>query len=369
MFSRSMSGPIVFGLKMMQKRLASSTIVPEDRFSLAAREVSDYYYKLVTPISCALGAEVTQMDLSQPPDPMNQRVIRRALDEFSVLIFRGMEMNGPQMVESLKFLGNVEIEQNHVDQGLTLPGCPECFALKNGPNNPPTFDCWHSDKVGSENPIQYTVFACKKIPVIGGDTLISNNRKAFASLSPGMQNIFRDMNGVYNERNAFVNNPKIVSYLKRIGFKADGVYDHFQDQIHPIVRKNPRNLQEALYFSPPYLSRMEGFSEEESRYFQDLLLKTIAKPEFVYRHSWMENDLMIIDNTATSHYNVCDYFPEARELYRIVITDPEYALQKRQTEHLRNIPKQSYSTAQTRHMWICQNSQNSQNAETRKLKP
>ncbi len=330
----------MFGLKMFQKRLASSTVGLSH--SSLQRE-APVYSKIVTPISCALGAELKQIDLSKPLDPINQRIVQRALDEFSVLLFRGREMSGSQMVESLKFLGNVAVEQHYVDQGLTLPGVPECFALKNGEQNPPTFDFWHSDKVAWENPVQYTVLACKQIPTIGGDTLISNNRKAFASMSVGMKNIFRTMKGVYNERNAFVNNPKIVSYLQKMGFKADGVYDHFKDQIHPVVRKNPRNGNEALYFSPPYLSRMEGFSEEESRYFQDVLLKTIAKPEFVYRHSWQENDLLIIDNSATSHYAVCDYFPQTRELYRIIITDKEYGLEKAHTARLQDIPTEDNS--------------------------
>lgn len=326
MFSRvARAEGIATSVRILQKRWTASTVSIESASIFKKNPIDP---ELVIPVSCALGAEIKQVNISRPLESEHQKIIKSALDKFSVLVFRNQPITGQQMVEGLKFLGNVAVEQHYVDQGLTLPGCPECFVLKNGENNPPTFDFWHSDKVSWENPVQYTVLACKKVPDIGGDTLISNNRKAFDSLSEGMKNIFRTMNGVYNEKNAFVNNPKVVSYLKKLGFDPNGVYDRFKDQVHPIVKKNPRNGRESLYFSPPYFSRMEGFSEEESRYFQDILLKTVAKPEFVYRHSWQENDIIIIDNSATSHYAVCDYYPQVREMHRIIITEEKKSFQK-----------------------------------------
>ncbi|NGX38198.1 MAG: Alpha-ketoglutarate-dependent taurine dioxygenase [Chlamydiae bacterium] len=208
----------------------------------------------LTRISPALGAEVTTIDLSRPQDQAIRDLIQRGLDEFSALIFRNQSLCGQQMVESLRFLGHVAIEQHYVDQGLTLDGCPECFVLKNDEHNPPLFDFWHTDKTGWKNPVLYTVLLCKETPEMGGDTCISNNRKAFSSMSEGMKKILREMVGVYNERNAFVHNSKVAQYLKNKGFDPTDIYDQFQDQFHPIIRRNPRNGMESIYFSPPYFS-------------------------------------------------------------------------------------------------------------------
>jgi taurine dioxygenase len=289
------------------------------RFS--GNTIESIYFRSVRPIRCALGAEIKEIDLSQPSlDPKMRQVIKRALDEFSLVVFRGKSICGPEMVRNLSFLGPVAIEKNHVEQGLTLPGCPECFVLRNDENIPPSFDSWHSDKLSWAEPVKYTVLSCQNMPEIGGDILVSNNRKAFDSLSDAMKDILRKTRGIYNERNAFVNNPKMGEYLKKRGFDATGDYDKFQDQIHPLVRKNINNGEEALYFSSPYFSGIEGFSLQESKCFQEFLLRTIEKPEFVYRHVWQERDLIIIDNTATSHYAVYDCFSKIREFHRMLIT-------------------------------------------------
>ncbi|MDN3506098.1 MAG: TauD/TfdA family dioxygenase [Simkaniaceae bacterium] len=273
--------------------------------------------------SPALGAEVVPANLSSPLSPETRKTIQRGLDKFSVLVFKNQNVTGHQLVDHLKFLGPVATEQHYVDQGLTLEGCPECFVLRNDANNPPLFDFWHSDKTAWKLPARYTVLLCKEIPEVGGDTLISNNRKAFERMSEGTKRIFRHMHGVYNEKQAFLSNPKIVKYLQNKGFSSEGVYDHFVDQTHPIVRRNPRNGKEAIYFSPPYFSHMKGFTKEESLYYQRILARAIAIPELIYRHSWTKGDVVIIDNSATSHYAVADFFPNEREMHRITITEVE----------------------------------------------
>ncbi len=291
---------------------------------------SDFFSRNFQPVSPALGAEVKGVDLSKPLDEKTQELIQKGLDEFSALLFRGQNLDGKQMVKVCGFLGPIAKEQHYVDQGLTLEGCPECFVLRNDKENPPLFDFWHCDKSAWKYPIRYNVLSCREIPDIGGDTLISNTRKVFDHMSEGMKKIFREMKGVYNEKNGFEDkadgqgsetNKKIVEYLKNKGFAPKGIYDKFEDQVHPIVRKNPRNNLEALYFSPPYFSFMEDFSREESMHFQKFLLDAIVKPEFVYRHHWKKGDLLIMDNSCTSHYAASDFYPEIREMHRIIITE------------------------------------------------
>ncbi|NGX38057.1 MAG: hypothetical protein K1000chlam2_01226, partial [Chlamydiae bacterium] len=50
-----------------------------------------------------------------------------------------------------------------------------------------------------------------------------------------------------------------------------------------------------------------------------------GRPEFVYRHSWKIGDLLIMDNSCTSHYAVPDFYPNTREMHRIIITKGEYS--------------------------------------------
>ncbi|MBY0444137.1 MAG: TauD/TfdA family dioxygenase [Burkholderiales bacterium] len=45
----------------------------------------------------------------------------------------------------------------------------------------------------------------------------------------------------------------------------------------------------------------------------------LARPEFVVRWRWLENDVAFWDNRITQHYAVADYLPHQRVMHRATI--------------------------------------------------
>ena len=50
----------------------------------------------------------------------------------------------------------------------------------------------------------------------------------------------------------------------------------------------------------------------------DFLYEHSVKPEFIYRHQWLQGDLVIWDNRCTMHYAIVDY-EEDRYLHRTTV--------------------------------------------------
>jgi taurine dioxygenase len=46
---------------------------------------------------------------------------------------------------------------------------------------------------------------------------------------------------------------------------------------------------------------------EESRPLIDYLCRHATRPEFVYRHNWRENDIVVWDNRCTMHCALGDF--------------------------------------------------------------
>jgi taurine dioxygenase len=74
----------------------------------------------------------------------------------------------------------------------------------------------------------------------------------------------------------------------------------------PVVRVHPETGRKALYIGEKVKS-FEHMTEEESRPIIDVLLRHVTRPEFLYRHQWKANDILIWDNRSTMHVALADF--------------------------------------------------------------
>jgi taurine dioxygenase len=95
------------------------------------------------------------------------------------------------------------------------------------------------------------------------------------------------------------------------------------------VRVHPETGRKALYIGDK-VSCFVGMTEEESRPLIEYLVKHATRPQFVYRHQWRANDIVLWDNRCTMHIALGDYEDgEIRHLERTTVkgTPSGYYLQ------------------------------------------
>ena len=135
------------------------------------------------------------------------------------------------------------------------------------------------------------------VPPYGGDTLFSSQCLAYDTLSDGMKKLIADLHGVHvSERKIVDATPERLAEHKRLNPPV----------AQPVVRVHPETGKKALYIGEK-VRRFAGMKEEESRPLIDYLCRHATRPEFVYRHQWQVNDILIWDNRCVSHIALADF--------------------------------------------------------------
>ncbi len=267
----------------------------------------------ITPLSDALGAEITGLDLGRESGRAAGARIDALLARHLVLVIRGQSLAPAEMPAALAALGPPM--RQHYSQYLA-PDCPDVGILSSadaerGPDGRRVqlgASCWHSDHINHERPPKCTVLHAVKLPAAGGDTSFANMRAAYRRLS-------RDL----RER---VERMRSVNGLDRdlIDVRQADRARHAVPASHPLVRTHPVTGEPALYFHPGKLDHFEGMSREDSLAFMDELLAHTIRPEVIYRHRWQRGDLLLCDNRATVHRAHDDYdHDDGRIMYRLLI--------------------------------------------------
>ena len=259
----------------------------------------------ISSASGALGAVIEGLDISKL-NSAQVAAIRPLLDEYSVLVFPDQELTPEEQIAFTAHFGPVE--QHPLYRSAILDGYPEILVLEhknhewvNGRN-----DVWHSDVTFSEEPPLGSVLYCRAITEGLGDTLFCSMRRAYDALSPGMQQMLRQLSAEHSSARMVVRNNS-ESYNVPIDEVPPPVN-------HPVVRTNRATGKQNLFVNPIYTIRFAGMTEKESDPLLNYLYEQATRPDNIYRHRWKVNDVVMFDNRCAMHYVVLDYGPEMHRL-------------------------------------------------------
>ena len=246
----------------------------------------------------ALGAEVLGLDLTDGISDADFASVRNALHESGVICIRGQGAMTPE--DQLDFAarwGEISIHP-YVPSIEGYPGIMKIY----DPN--PITQTWHSDSTHMREPHAYTLLLARVLPEVGGDTMFASATRAFESLSPGLQAMLRSLFAVHEG----------TSLAAAAGLDHQAVV-----AVHPAVRTHPDTGAESLFVNDNYVTRLDGWTPEESRPLLEYLYSVIGRHENTYRHRWCDGDLVIWDNRSTQHAVVGDVAGEERVLHRVTI--------------------------------------------------
>ncbi len=256
-------------------------------------------------LSHGLGAEVCDIDVTAPMSESAFGEIHRAFLDYGVLLFRNQNITREQHLAFSRRFG--ELDRHDAFPSDRHPTIPELMLVTNEPQPDGTPSVsrytgrrWHTDMSHTLEPSLGSLLRCWKIPGVGGDTLFANTAMAYDALSPGMQKLIAHLHGIH-----FSGGRKLDSTA------ADQAHVAEQKKIsppvaHPVVRVHPETGRKAIYLGEK-VKRFDGMTEDESKPLIEYLNCHSTKPEFVYRHQWRENDIVMWDNRCTLHMALGDF--------------------------------------------------------------
>lgn len=274
--------------------------------------VNNSQHLTVTPVTPMLGAEIANIDLSQPLTSAQADALYDCLIAHSVIFFRDQSVPPAQHMALAESFGTVDDPHPvyaHVD------GYDSIMVLANDANNPPDTDGWHTDVTYHADPPFASLLVARDLPPCGGDTLWASMYAAWESLPQAMQQWLPELRAVHDMgdfRNNFTVGEKTTD-------KLDNAMLTFGQAIHDVVKTHPVSGKRYLYVNEGFTNHIVGMTTRESRRLLNFLFDHINRPEHQVRFSWRPGSVAMWDNRCTQHYAVADYLPHYRCMHRITI--------------------------------------------------
>jgi taurine dioxygenase len=297
--------PADSGIKSSAERLAS--------FELNTRSEQ----MTVTAQHAPCGAVIRGVDLSRPLTPQQIGAIREAWLRHQVLAFPDQLLELEDLERFASTIGPFGIDPYFG----SVPGHPHVAQVRRDADEQSSLfaESWHSDWSFLDPPPQATVLYGNVIPPVGGDTLFANQYLAWDALNDSLKARVENRMGVHSARRGY---SRQGAYGERDRGRSMAI--KFSDsalatQLHPIARVHPETGRTALFVSPGYTIGIDGMADDEAQELLAALFAHQAKPEFVYRHRWSPNMLLMWDNRCVIHAATGGYEGHARLLHRITV--------------------------------------------------
>ena len=265
----------------------------------------------VEPISGALGAEISGVDLAKPLDDTTVAALRRAWLEHLVVFFRDQPLTPAQFLAFARRFGEV-VEYPFVKG---LPEQPEIIPVLELAHEKINFGgVWHSDTAYLDEPPMASMLVAREIPPAGGDTLFANMYMAYDALSDGMKRMLEGLQAVNSSSKADASRTR----EDRMKDSAREVKKEYV-AAHPVVRVHPETGRKALYVNVAHTVKFDGLTEEESAPLLRFLFEHQVRPEFTCRFRWQPGSIAFWDNRCAQHNAINDYYGQRRRMRRLTV--------------------------------------------------
>lgn len=265
----------------------------------------------VKPLSAAIGARITGVDLRGGLDDDVMREIRQAWIEHFVIVIPGQSLSGEDQIAFTEWFGpRQEVRTvKVVDKGpqnfmyvanKTVDGMPGVL-----PDGEMMF---HTDQCYYETPSRATLLFALEIPSKGGNTKFANAYRAYDSLSDDMKTRLRGLkaHNVYDyDANATIKTKESAADAPRWE--------------HPVVIRHPETGREVLYINRLMTDHLVGLDRSESDALLEELFQVLEDPAHCYEHIWTPGDLVMWDNLCTLHARTWFDPSESRVLRRTTV--------------------------------------------------
>ncbi len=270
-------------------------------------------------------AEADGVDLRQPLAVDTAKDIEAAMDRHAVLVFRGQPLTEEEQIAFARAFGpldlglkkvfkrpnrlkfNESIDISNVDDrgGIASVTTKKMYSqLAN--------QLWHSDSSFQNPPARYSMLHSLVNPGKGGETEFADLRAAYDALPEKTK---REMEYLRAQHYAL---------YSRINLGDTEWTEEQKNALPPVewplVRTHPGSKRKLLFVGA-HATHIPGMHLGEGRLLLAELLEHATQREFVYRHEWRVNDLVIWDNRCVLHRGRRYDYTQRRELRRVSTED------------------------------------------------
>ncbi|PPR12001.1 MAG: (R)-phenoxypropionate/alpha-ketoglutarate-dioxygenase [Alphaproteobacteria bacterium MarineAlpha11_Bin1] len=270
----------------------------------------------ILPLSDAIGAEISGVDLSKPLHDKTISDINNAWHEYIVLLFRDQDIDADQQINFAKQFGDVGVRSRPVERRPEGADYNASVMLvsnvkKDGKyiGSLPDGEMWfHHDMCYDKAPHKGTFLYAMELPSTGGNTLFANMYTAYDNLSDELK-----------IRVAGKHALQIYDFATRETVDISDDISKYKHEVQPVTIAHPVTGRRALYVNPLITARIEGMPESLSRAMLNELFAFADNPSIAYEHEWRKGDLMMWDNWCSCHARTDFPANERRMLRRCTI--------------------------------------------------
>jgi len=267
-----------------------------------------------------LAAEIGGIDLRRPLGDDILTELQSILARYPVLVFHDQNLSDDEHAAFTKSFGSI-------DAGLVLAAKrkhrlknTDVIDLANIDAEGNVLDAanarnvsllanqlWHSDSSFKRPRGHYSVLCGIDLPLEGGDTEFADQRAAYDALSDATKARIETMvaeHWAFHSRNM----------LGGADFTPEGMAA-LPPVEWPVVNTIPESGRKTLFIGV-HTREIRGMATAEARMLLLDLLEHATQREFVYRHVWQNNDVVMWDNRCTLHRGRPYDLSKLRELRR-----------------------------------------------------
>lgn len=271
------------------------------------------------PLSPSLGVQILNIDVDRIRDDETlPAAVKQAIEDHSVLLFRGLNIDDATQAEFAEKLGEVRRFGDYTDPDAPDPAI---FEVSYGTNNPNGSQLrgninWHFDGVLDQDiPTKASILSAKAVSREGGQTEFASSYAAYNLLTAEEKENYQDLRVVFSyeasQRRVF-DNPtpeQVAKWRERPTREQPLVWHHI-------------NGKKSLVLGSTH-DHVVGMDVEKGRALLDELLARATTPDRIYQHTWEVGDTVIWDNSALFH-RARPYDPASgRSLHRTTILGTE----------------------------------------------
>ena len=265
------------------------------------------------PLSGALGAEITEIDIRRSDDAEFAE-LQAVFTDRSIIVIRDQDLTPEDHIAFARRWGEINVNRffKPVDTHPEI-----ATVLKEADQKLNIGGDWHTDHSYDAAPAMCSILYAIETPPAGGDTLFCSMNAAYEACSDGMKAMFRSLSAWHSSRHAF------GAHLKGEEAHSDGRLGNeaaaTQDALHPVVLAHPVNGRPCLYANSDFTTHFDGWTAAESAPLLKQIEEIATRPEYTCRVAWAPGTVTMWDNRAVMHKAINDYHGHRRLMHRITI--------------------------------------------------